>query len=415
MNKNIIKTKKKLTLIFTIIVTLVIIFLWVSFFSFKYYNELKVEKNILNDIWKKIQSEEIDIDKFIQFSRVSWTNVERKDIWKHFLNRARLKQWKPINTGPLSYIEFNKSEIISYDIKSDIEEGFIKEIFNSTISNKSFELDWFIIRKVTIWEKGIILFKNIRYNLSDYISDNLIFILVTLIFSSLLYFIWNRFVNKAFIPVESNIKDMNDFIHNAGHELKTPIAVIDSNIQYINDVKVYDQSMMDEMKQETKKLNSLINSLIKLSDISDLKVVTEQVDLKELVEEILNNSKELIPANEIQIKTKISKKTYIHADRDYFYIMLSNLIWNAIKYNTKKWKINIIYKNRELIIKDTWIGMTRNEIEHIFNRFYKADTSRNTEGFGIGLSLVKKIVDMYKWDIEVESEKDQWSKFRIKF
>jgi len=119
---------------------------------------------------------------------------------------------------------------------------------------------------------------------------------------------------------------MNDFIHNAGHELKTPIAVIDSNIQYINDVKVYDQSMMDEMKQETKKLNSLINSLIKLSDISDLKVVTEQVDLKELLEEIFNNSKELISTNEIQVKTKIPKKTCIRTDRDYFYIMLSNLI-----------------------------------------------------------------------------------------
>ncbi|MBT3726761.1 hypothetical protein HOG21_03530 [bacterium] len=63
------------------------------------------------------------------------------------------------------------------------------------------------------------------------------------------------------------MKDMNNFIHNAGHELKTPISVIDSNIQFIKDVKKYDESMLDEMKNETKKLNSLIDSLIKLSDI----------------------------------------------------------------------------------------------------------------------------------------------------
>jgi signal transduction histidine kinase len=60
---------------------------------------------------------------------------------------------------------------------------------------------------------------------------------------------------------------MNNFIHNAGHELKTPISVIDSNIQFIKDIKKYDESMMDEMKDETEKLNSLIDSLIKLSDI----------------------------------------------------------------------------------------------------------------------------------------------------
>jgi signal transduction histidine kinase len=60
---------------------------------------------------------------------------------------------------------------------------------------------------------------------------------------------------------------MNNFIHNAGHELKTPISVIDSNIQLVKDIKKYDESMMDEMKNETKKLSSLIDSLIKLSDI----------------------------------------------------------------------------------------------------------------------------------------------------
>jgi signal transduction histidine kinase len=95
--------------------------------------------------------------------------------------------------------------------------------------------------------------------------------------------------------------------------------------------------------------------------------------------------------------------------------MLSNLIWNAIKYNTKKWKINITYKDNELIIKDTWIGMKPNEIENIFDRFYKADRSRSTEGFGIWLSLVKKITDMNGWDIVVKSEKGKWSKFSIIF
>ncbi|MDR0772087.1 MAG: hypothetical protein LBF15_03425 [Candidatus Peribacteria bacterium] len=69
------------------------------------------------------------------------------------------------------------------------------------------------------------------------------------------------------MPVEKNFNDMNDFIHNAGHELKTPLSVIDSNIQLLKESKIYDENMIDELKNETTKLNSLLDSLINLNDI----------------------------------------------------------------------------------------------------------------------------------------------------
>jgi signal transduction histidine kinase len=69
------------------------------------------------------------------------------------------------------------------------------------------------------------------------------------------------------VPVEKNFDDMNDFIHNAGHELKTPLSVIDSNIQLLKESKTYDEKMIDELKNETTKLNSLLDSLINLNDI----------------------------------------------------------------------------------------------------------------------------------------------------
>jgi hypothetical protein len=71
----------------------------------------------------------------------------------------------------------------------------------------------------------------------------------------------------VFKPVEENISDMKNFIHNAGHELKTPISVIDSNIQLLLDMKTYDEEMILELKTEILKLNSLLQSLINLSDI----------------------------------------------------------------------------------------------------------------------------------------------------
>ena len=208
---------------------------------------------------------------------------------------------------------------------------------------------------------------------------------------------------------------MNNFIHNAGHELKTPISVIDSNIQFIKDVKKYDESMLDEMKNETKKLNSLIDSLIKLSDIWDLKWWKAKVNLKDLVNEILNKFKENISKKAIQVNVKIRKDILIEANRDYFYILLSNLIWNAVKYNMNDWKIDISYKDNQLTIKDSWVWIPTDDFNKIFDRFYKVDESRNTEGFGIWLSLVKKIVDIYSWDIEVDSEDWEGSSFVLSF
>jgi two-component system phosphate regulon sensor histidine kinase PhoR len=173
--------------------------------------------------------------------------------------------------------------------------------------------------------------------------------------------------------------------------------------------------MLDEMKNETKKLNSLIDSLIKLSDIWDLKWWKAKVNLKDLVNEILNKFKENISKKAIQVNVKIRKDILIEANRDYFYILLSNLIWNAVKYNMNDWKIDISYKDNQLTIKDSWVWIPTDDFNKIFDRFYKVDESRNTEGFGIWLSLVKKIVDIYSWDIEVDSEDWEGSSFVLSF
>ena len=415
MNKNIIKTKKKLTIIFTVIVSLVIIILWISFFSFKYYNELSIEKRVLNDLWIWIESWNIKIDRFIKFSSNFGKDIRKRDIFNDFEKKLNWKPWKRLDIWPLSYIIYKNDKIISYDIKEDVKEDFINELLDINNLNESFELDWYLVRKIKLWDKNIVIFKYLRYNISDYLSDILIFLLVTFIFSGLLYFIWNRFVYKTFIPVEENIKDMNNFIHNAGHELKTPISVIDSNIQYIKDIKKYDESLMDEMKDETRKLNSLIDSLIKLSNIWDLKVKKEKNNLNDIINEILHNYNSKIISKKIKTNIKVRKDIFIESNKNYLYILLSNLIWNAIKYNINNWKINISYKNWELIINDTWIWIDKNDLDKIFDRFYKADESRNTEGFWIWLSLVKKISDIYNWNIFVESNDSKWTKFIIRF
>jgi signal transduction histidine kinase len=118
---------------------------------------------------------------------------------------------------------------------------------------------------------------------------------------------------------------MNDFIHNAGHELKTPLSVIDSNIQLIDDMKVYDKEMTKELKSEVIRLNSLIDSLVKLSDIDVFKK-TDNVNLKNIIDEIINDFKFKISENNIEIKINVAKNITIKANKDYLYIFLSNII-----------------------------------------------------------------------------------------
>ena len=414
MNKNIIQTKTKLTIIFTVIVSFVMIILWMSFFTFKYYKDVAIETKAFNDFAHTIEFGNIDIDKFTKFWNFIWKNSNRNELWENEFIRWNAKPSKKDSLWSFSYIKIRNNEVISYDIKTDIKDTFLNELYYLE-TKKVVIYEWFLIKIIDLNYEQIIIFKKLRYTLSDYFSDSLIYILIILIFSTILFFIWRIFVDKTFIPVEENIKDMNNFIHNAGHELKTPISVIDSNIQFIKDIKKYDETMMDEMKVETKKLNTLIDDLIKLSDIWELKAHKEKINIEDLINEIINNYNDKISEKNITITKKIEKKLYLEANRNYLYILLSNLIGNAIKYNNDNWEIIVTSQPWKIIIKDTWIWIEKTDLEKIFDRFFKADISRNTPGFWIWLSLVKKISDIYNWEIKVKSEIWKWSEFKIYF
>ena len=412
MNANINKTKKHLTIVFSAIVFVVIFVLWITFFITRYYKEIHIEKTEITAFSKIIESKQIDIntlwDIFPKFE-----NFGPNGIWKWS------KPKRDDEFMPKEFINFilidSKNTVLFSNIKENIWDDFLLNIINN---DKYLELnqdDSYFIKKIKLddWSTFIV-FKKMRYDFYDFVEDILWFTFISILFSIVIYIIWFRFVNKIFIPVEENIKDMSDFIHNAWHELKTPISVIDSNIQLLKEMKTYDESMVSELKNEVSKLNSLIDSLVKLSDIDVFKDV-EKVNLKDLVEEILNDFKLEIEKKSLKISTKIKANIYVNSNKNYVYIYISNLIWNAIKYNNEKWEINITYKWWVFSIQDNWLWIKKEDINKIWDRFFKSDTSRNTPWFGIWLSLVKKIWDIYWWEIQVESELDKWTKFNIKF
>lgn len=419
MDKNIKKIKKSLTIIFSVIVFVVVLIFWTTFFSIKYYREIRIEKQEFLNLVTFIESWKISINQILEFWEKFEGNIFMKKnwIWKWMENSILPPDTDFKPRWFINYVFINKEKLITYsNIKDEIEEDYIFSINDDESFLNIKQESWFLIKKFKNidWDWTFIIFKKLRYGFSDYLNDILWFILLSLLFSLILYLIWEKFVNKAFIPVEENIKDMKDFIHNAWHELKTPISVMDSNIQLMYDLKSYDEDMIKELKREVLRLNSIIDSLIKLSDI-DLFKDLEKNNLKEIVEEIINNLKFKIAWNDLKINIKIHENIIIKSNKDYFYMFLSNIIWNAIKYNKDWWKVDIIYKDNELIIKDNWIWISKKDIDKIFDRFYKADKSRNSDGFGIWLSLVRKIADIYKWKIKVESEKGEGTSFYVEF
>ncbi len=420
MTDNLKQTKKRLTIIFSVIVFCLVLFLGFVYFTWKFYKEYQFEKNDFNDFIEFIENDDFDKNTFMIWFNQIRKNIFRKwvNIWAPILEMEEIieKKWFiPQNFINFILVDSNKN-IINSDIKDEISNDIVSKIFSQDIY---FEItkDWeFLIKKINI-EKSkntLILFKKMRYCFGDYLEDLLGFVFISFLFSILLYIVWYNFVDKTLKPVEANIKDMKDFIHNVWHELKTPLSVIHSNIQLINDTKKYDKEMTMELKKEVIRLNSLIDSLINLTDI-DSRKISESINLLDLINEIIKDFNSKLLEKNIETKITITKSTIVKANRDYLYIFLSNLIWNAIKYNKQDWKIDIFYKSGELTIRDSWIWIEKSDLPKIFDRFFKWDKSRNTEWFGIGLSLVKKISDLYKWKIKFESEDWDGTKVKVKF
>lgn len=420
MTNNLKSTKKHLTIIFSIIVFLLILFLEVTYFTSKYIKEVQYEKNDFNIFVNLIENRNFTIDDIISWpSKFRDNRFERwENIWTG-QTKIRTLNWdrfqRPQNFVNFILVDSNK-KIISSDTKDEISDSLLNSILSKDTYFELTQKSGYLIKKkhINSWNYDLIMFKKLRYSFIDYLDDLLWLIIVSILFSILFYFIWYKFVSKVLKPVEENIKEMSDFIHNVWHELKTPISVIDSNIQLINDMKTYDKEMTIELKNEVIRLNSLIDSLINLTNIDTLKD-SEEINLKDAIWEVINEFKYKISEKKIEVKINIPKTSFVNTNKSYFFMFLSNIIWNAIKYNIENWKIDISYKNSELKIKDSWIWIEKNDLWKIFDRFYKADKSRNSEWFWIGLSLVKKIADIYKWKLNVSSENWKWTEFKIKF
>ena len=217
-----------------------------------------------------------------------------------------------------------------------------------------------------------------------------------------------------------------DFVANVSHELKTPITsmkvLADSLIaQKDVPVELYREFMVDiaeEIEREDKIINDLL-ALVKL-DKSAASVNITSVDINALTELILRRLRPIAKKTDIEL-TLISKREIIaEVDEVKLSLVLTNLIENAIKYNREQGKVNVIldadHQFFTVQVADTGIGIPEDSIQHIYERFYRADKSHSREigGTGLGLAITKSAVQLLRGSIKAESIQGEGSVFTVK-
>ena len=155
-----------------------------------------------------------------------------------------------------------------------------------------------------------------------------------------------------------------------------------------------------------------------LLDRDEIELEFTHYSLVDQLKRIVSTQESMAANKDIEIKFEIPKKDIvIYGDEQRMEQVWINIISNAIKYTNEHGLINIMIKKGkeiEVEIEDTGIGMSKEVISHIFERFYREDKARNVEGNGLGLSIVKRIVDLHNGKIEVESTVDVGTIFRVK-
>lgn len=219
----------------------------------------------------------------------------------------------------------------------------------------------------------------------------------------------------------------NDFINNMTHELKTPLATISLAIDALKNEKVIrDPAKMDYfngiIKEENKRMNKHVETILQAAvmDRQEIQLSKQPMQVNNLINEILSNYALQLQEKNGTVELQLhAKRDLIHADPVHFRNLISNLIDNAVKYSKDNLllKISTSNTNRNLIIRfeDNGIGMSKETVRRIFEKFYRAHTGNihNVKGFGLGLSYVKTIIDAHHGKIKVDSTLGRGSVFTL--
>ena len=215
-----------------------------------------------------------------------------------------------------------------------------------------------------------------------------------------------------------------DFIANVSHEMKTPLAVMQNYGTLLQAPNLDEEKRIEYAKGVTdgsRRLADMMTNILKLNRLEKQQIYpkTEEYDLGEQLCECLLGYETVWEKKDIEIETDIADGVRINADEELMSLVWNNLFSNAFKFTSDGGKVSVKLTSTEhhvtVKVKDTGCGMTPDVGAHIFEKFYQGDTSHATQGNGLGLALVKRVVDIMQGEISVDSSLGKGSTFTVRF
>lgn len=214
-----------------------------------------------------------------------------------------------------------------------------------------------------------------------------------------------------------------DFIANVSHELKTPLAVMQNYGTLLQSPELSDEQRIEygkAIQEQTNRLSSLVTNILKLNKLENQQIYpnVEKYYLGEQLYECMLTFEALWEEKKIEIETDIDDEVLIEADKELLDLVWHNLLSNALKFTDENGKVTLsLHKDDQYVyvqVKDTGCGMSVETGKNIFKKFYQGDTSHATKGNGLGLALVKRVIDICGGEILVSSQLGEGSTFTVK-
>ena len=306
----------------------------------------------------------------------------------------------------------NRTNLVSVD--EELLKKQAQEIISGNVQNGWSKLLRFRLSKGN--EETLLVFVDAKKEILQIVRLMIVTILVFFICLIGIYGLIRLLSKRAIQPFVDNVKKQQQFISNASHEIKTPLAVLSAN----NDLLAMmgtENRCIDSNRRQIKRLNALIEQMLFLAryDESQLTLTVEKVDLVQISKEIIDDLSPILQEKGLFVQFQGETSYVVNADKSSIQELVRILMDNAIKYTVIDKVITIRATAEAFFMVNQTEPMTDEQARQLFDRFYRIDSSRNrtTGGSGLGLSIAQKIAEINQLQLSAELVEQNRIRFKI--
>ena len=355
-----------------------------------------------------------DVHRTLQMSMKNYRNPGLFEDRSDNINNSRSFAIELDNNYAITYMRYETSTF-SHDEIIDIS--------NKIINLKKDEGNYKNIEYLRVDDGHHLVIVGIDREIENALYNKLVltiivFTIIGLAFLLIIIILLSFWIIK---PIKETFDKQKRFISDSSHELKTPLSVINANVDALSS-KIGNNDLLNNIKSQTLRMNSLVLDMLQLAKLEEKeKIINDKIDLSKLVQNEVLPYEALAFENNKKLSINVEQNIEYRGNEEDIKKLINILVNNAIKHSSDNAKIKInLKKDKKHIIFDVYnTGCTfkDSEREKIFERFYRSDLSRNrvTGSSGLGLSIAKAIAESNNLKIKVDSEENKYTKFIVEF